>query len=279
MKIGVGITSWNRPNYLKRLLDSLEKNNSSEAEFHLFQDGSVCRFTGQAVAKDKDISESMLVFRKSLLPRKQIHWQIDNVGVGINEFEAMRYLSRVYRYYIFLEDDVVVSPNFITLMKRVLIQFENDKRIACISPSFRPYCKESEIEENIDKLIFSAGHFWAEACWGEKYKEIEKEHLPYYSIIETRPHHSRDEGKILALFENTGLPNPNGNTSQDAGRDWAIKRTSMRKARFVVNRATGIGDYGIYGTPEKLKATGDGHNPVYSSDNELAIKEFKLVEL
>ena len=54
MQIGVGIISWNRPEYLKELLASLEKNKQDDFEFHLFQDGSVCKFNTSE--KDRNIT-------------------------------------------------------------------------------------------------------------------------------------------------------------------------------------------------------------------------------
>ena len=152
MKIGVGIISWNRAQYLKQLVDSLENNNLSDCDFHLFQDGSRCKFTGNIVANPKDISNSIKVFYDSKLPNKKYHIREKNVSVAINQFEAMNFLSLHYDKFIFLENDVVVSPNFIVVMKKVLDQFENDKRVACISPSFRLYCKPNKIKENLDRL-------------------------------------------------------------------------------------------------------------------------------
>lgn len=273
-KIGVGIISWNRPHYLEKLLHSLEINDLSEVDFHLFQDGSICKFTGQEVAKVENISASIKAFSDSKLTNKHYHIRDNNVSVAINQFEAMQFLCENYSQFIFLEDDVIVSPNFIIIMKKLLKQFEKDKRVACISSGLSLLCEEDKIKENMDKLIFDKGHFWAECCWSEKWKIIEKEYMAYYNIVKDGPYKRRDDNAIKNLFESNGTAVLT--TSQDQGKDWAITKTGMRRARLIVNRATGIGDWGIHSNPEKLKESGDGHNKIYSFDEELEIKEFKL---
>jgi len=274
MKLGIGIISWNRPNYLKQLIESLEKNDLSDTYFHLFQDGPICKFTDKKVAKVEDILQSIKLFDDSRLPNREFHIQEKNVSIAINQFEAMQILCEKYRYFIFLENDVIVSPNFIIIMKKLLKQFEHDKRVACISPGLRLFCKDSGVKESLDKLIFKRGHFWAEGCWADKWKIIEKEYMAYYNIVKNGPYRGRDEGAIKNLFNSSNIKMLT--TSQDNGKDWAIMKTSKRRVRLVVNRATGIGDYGIHSTPAKLKSTGDGHNKIYTFNEELSIKRFKL---
>ena len=274
MKLGVGIISWNRPDYLKQSIKSLEKNDLSDTHFHLFQDGFVCKFTDKVVAEAEDISCSIKLFHDSKLPNKNYHIREKNVSVAINQFEAMQTLYKNYKYFIFIENDTIVSPHFILIMKRLLKQFEHDKRVACISPGLKLLCKEDKVKENLDRVIFKKGHFWAEGCWAEKWKIIEKEYMAYYNIVKDKPYRKRNEREIKQLFSNSGIKMLT--TSQDNGKDWAIIKTGMKRARLVVNRATGIGDYGIHSTPAKLKATRDGHNKIYAFDKELKIEKFRL---
>ena len=273
-KLGVGIISWNRPQYLKQLITSLEANDCSELDFHLFQDGAVCKFTNNQLTEPGKIVESIEVFYKSKLPNKHYHIRDKNVSIAINQFEAMRTLYENYSRFIFLENDVIVSPNFITIMKKLLEQYEKDKRVACISPNFRLFCKKEEVKQNIDKLTFFKGHFWAEACWSEKWKTIEKEYISYYNLVKDKPYNKRDGEAIKNLFNSSGIKMPA--TSQDSGKDWAITKTGMKRVRLVVNRATGIGDWGVHNTPEKLKRMSDGHNKIYDFEEELKIEKFRL---
>jgi len=276
-KIGVGIISWNRPQYLKELLKSLEANALDDLEFHLFQDGNICKFTGTERTKESLIMESVKLFEESKLPEKKLHKQEKNVSVAINQFEAMRFLMKNYEQFIFLENDIVVSKNFIGLMKRVLTQYEDDGQIACISPGFRRKCYEDDIDYFANKLMLADGHFWAEACWSKKWKMVEDEFMAYYNIVQHRPYNQRDDAQIKALYARSGIMK--SATSQDNGKDWAILKAGMRRARFIVNRATGIGDYGVHSTPAKMKKMGDGHNSIYKFEGELKLPSFEISTL
>jgi len=277
MKIGVGIVSWNRPQYLKELLSSLEKNELDDLDFHLFQDGHICKFTGVEKTKESLIKESVKLFEKSKLPNKKLHMQKKNVSVAINQFEAMRFLMTNYEQFIFLENDVVVSKNFFGLMKRILTQFEDDGQIACVSPGFRRKCYEEDTDYFANKLMLTDGHFWAEACWSKKWKLVEDEFMAYYNIVQHRPYNQRNDVAIKALFKRSGIKR--AATSQDNGKDWAILKSGMRRARFIVNRATGIGDHGIHSTPAKMKKMGDGHNSIYEFEDEVEFESFEISTL
>jgi len=276
-KIGVGIISWNRPQYLKELLKSLEANALDDLEFHLFQDGNICKFTGTERTKESLIMESVKLFEESKLPEKKLHKQEKNVSVAINQFEAMRFLMKNYEQFIFLENDIVVSKNFIGLMKRVLMQYEDDGQIACISPGFRRKCYKDDVDYFANKLMLADGHFWAEACWSKKWKMVEDEFMAYYNIVQHRPYNQRDDAQIKALYARSGIMK--SATSQDNGKDWAILKAGMRRARFIVNRATGIGDYGVHSTPAKMKKMGDGHNSIYKFEGELKLPSFEISTL
>ena len=120
MKLRIRIISFNRPDYLKQLIKSLEKNDFSDTCFHLFQDGFICKFTDKKVAKPKDIGDSIKIFYSSKFPNKNYHIRDKNVSVAINQFEAMQVLCKNYKYFIFIENDVIVSPYFVSIMKKLL---------------------------------------------------------------------------------------------------------------------------------------------------------------
>lgn len=67
-KIGIGLISFNRPNYFKQTLESLEKQeNLKNYDFHLFQDGQVNKFSGRIVTDRYLIDRSIRLFKVSKL--------------------------------------------------------------------------------------------------------------------------------------------------------------------------------------------------------------------
>jgi hypothetical protein len=275
-RIALGISCWNRPQYFQQLIKSLESNvlGLENIDSHLFIDGNACAFTNEKLTEQKLIDECIATWDKALLPHKQIHKRFLNIGTGIHQYEMMQFLTNVYEKIIFLEDDVVVSPNFVAIMKNLLNKYESDNSIFSISPSFKLMCKPNETEKYKNVMKFSEGHFWAEAIWSHKWKRILPKYLEYINIIYERPYRSRDSQRIKDLFIRGGRGMLA--TSQDNAKDWAISQTEMKRARLVVNRATGIGDEGIHSTKAKLAQSGDGHNQIYVFNDDPTI-DFVLI--
>ena len=289
MKIGVGITAWNRPQYFSQMVASLERNDTSDTEFHLFQDGVNCRYTGEPQCTEESVRDSLDVFKNSKLPKKFVHAWPDNVSIAINQYETMKFLRENYEYFIFMEDDIVLSKNFMPLMKVALEQFKDHAEVASISPGFRMLCSsDSESAKRyLDKMVFSEGHFWVEGCWSHKWERVEKEFMPYYKLITANPYRKKElvERQIKRLFLDGGRSMMH--VSQDQGKDWAIWRTGLKRLRMMINRATGIGDIGFHNTPSNVAAAeaglrhydgSDWHNLILSPKEELDIKEFKIYD-
>ena len=267
-KVGLCIVCWNRPKYFQQLITSLEANRISldRVDCHLFVDGNMCMFTNIKMTDDKLIEECIDIWNKALLPQKQLHKRFNNASVAIHQFEMMQYMTSIYDHVIFLEDDVVVSPNFVAIMKNVLRSYHNNKDVFSVSPGFKLLCDKKYLDESSNKMVFTEGHFWTEAIWSHKWKKIVPKMKEYINIVERKPYISRDSKRIIALFTAGGRTMPA--SSQDNAKDWAISRTKMRRVRLVVNRATSIGEKGIHSTKEKLLKSGEGHNKIPVFENE-----------
>lgn len=272
--IGIAVLAWNRPDYLRATLQALAKNNLDDTEIHLFLDGHICKFTGNEITDKTLVDGAEAVFKK-VFPDGTVHRRKHNVSIAINQYDAMRYMCDNYKSFLFTEDDVVVSPHWLDIVRVLRTQYANNSEVACISPSFRLYCDTGDKEKHEDKLIVTGGHFWNELIWSEKWREVTHWFDQYYQHTKDRPYKQRNHGAIHSLFREYDYDS--SVTSQDAGKDWAIKASGKKRLRLVVNRATGIGDYGYHSTPDKLKKFMDGHNDIWVSDSELKIKKFALL--
>lgn len=275
-KTALAIVCWNRPDYFSKLITSLESNldDLSDVDIHLFVDGDICAFTGERMTDKEPIYKNISIFQNALLPNKFLYTRTLNVSVAIHQFQMMQMLTPIYERIIFLEDDVVVSPNFVVLMLKALDQFNNDDRIFSVSPGFKLMCKPGEEELYRDALRFTEGHFWAEAIWSKRWRVILPRLQEYMDIVSTRAYRQRDNQKINALFSRYGRTM--SATSQDNAKDWAISVSGLKRARFMVNRATGIGEEGLHSTKEKLRKSGDGFNKIQVFDDDKKLK-FRII--
>jgi len=186
--LGVSVRAWNRPHYLKQTLASLAANDLTGVDIHLWQDGAICHITGKVLTSDERITASVAAFEESPLPRKTVHRQEANMGCGAMKAILMPWMAEHYERFICLQDDVIFSPHYIVLMRRLLDQFADDARVASISPGFRLLCPLEQWEEHLDALRFADAHIWAEAYWRAKWVKLWPWYMSYYRIIAPYPY-------------------------------------------------------------------------------------------
>lgn len=276
-QISVGIISFNRPDYLKRLVDSLKENDLTNTVFYLFQDGAVNKFNRERYAEDKDIERAMEVFDNAKLPgpSRAVFKQKDNVGIAINQFGAVEYLTNKTDYCIILECDQVVSPYYLRVMRVLAEQFLNNDFIFSVSSGHRKLCKEQDIEKNIDVVKLTRGHWWGELFRAKGWRKIRPYFMKYYNLIKHTAYLDRPREDILDLWEELGAGEFK-TTGQDAAKGVACHAAGMGRIRPMVNRAINIGEHGWNFTPGNDKTPEYLNQAPYIFKEDKKITEFKL---
>ena len=254
-KVGVGIISFDRPDYLRQLVASLEQQTHlEETYFHLFQDGSKNVFSGRECADQADIERCVNVFAEADLPRAFFHVREENAGIAINQFEAIEGMVAQYDYVLMLEDDVVLSPYYFRLMRVLFEQLEDQEDVFGFCLGFKKLCARHKTRENLDKIFKTCGHWWAEAFWADRWERVRPHFLEYYRLVQDKDYVMRPSQEIRELFRRKGWPSPV--TSQDAAKDMAIYSAGMERVRTVVNRAISVGKRGVHFTPAIFRKLG-----------------------
>jgi len=275
-KIGVGIVSFDRPDYLRRLTDSLAENDTSNTEFVLFQDGAVNKFSGNRYAEDDDIRTSVEVFNSSSLPNKEIVAQEYNVNIAYNHLIAHDTLTDNYEYCMVLETDQVVSPYFLRVMRILAGQYLDNDFIFSVSCGHRKLCSDSDIDKYIDRTKFVRGHWWAEMFTAQGYEKFRPAFMQYFKFTEGRDHKQRPHKEILNFFESVGAGGYR-TTCQDAGKDVACYMTGMGRIRPWINRGINIGEKGVNFGDDADKISRYINQKPYVFNSDATLKEFKLV--
>ena len=266
MTTGIGIIAWNRPKNLRRLLESVVKNDLRDLEFHLFQDGNVCRFRGVETTFQIAIQKSIATFQEFKLPRNTLHIRQENVSIAIHQYQALQFLSSNYDKFILIEEDTEISPYCLVLLTNALEWAKKKPEIASISPGFK------KLGEDPKKIKLCNGHAWIEAFWSDRARKVLKEYQPYYDMVKYDYYKNRKDAEIFKFFKDNGF---NGlASSQDNGRDYAVFKAGMTRARFVLNRATGTGLEGFHSVPEKAIKHGEFNTEIYISEEDKNLKEF-----
>ena len=120
--------AYNRPNHIKRTIDSVLKNKEArESDLFVFSDAP----------KREDDKLKVEQLRKYLYTVNQFHSvtiieREFNYGLGKNIIDGVTKIVQTYGKVIVLEDDLIVSPYFLEYMNEGLDIYENDDKVISI---------------------------------------------------------------------------------------------------------------------------------------------------
>lgn len=275
-KLGVGIMSFNRPNYLGKLVDSLCQNTHlKNTDFHLYQDGSIDRFTKKPITDNEKINKCVDLFDASSLPNKNKYIRKENVSIAINQFEAYEGLTSNYEYVLILEDDLILSPHYLRLIRVLIKQFENEDGVFSVSLNFRRCCEPADVSKRLDQVTNLKEHWWAECFSSKKWQLIRPHFLKYYELVKNVYYHERPREPILQLFREMNYPTHV--SSQDAAKEASVICCGLKRINTVVNRGIYIGEHGVHFRPEIFRKLNFHNQEPYIFPEDKDIKEFKLV--
>ena len=282
-KFGIGITTWRAVAYFKQCLDTLQRNDLADVDVHIYQDGELCQISGNRRTDPAAIAGNRAVFDGADIPHKFWHQHERNVGYYNNRFGMLDMLGSNYDGFLTLEDDVIVSAHCVHIIRRLINQFRGDPRVGLISPGMRRRCKPEDADNNWDAVLLNDGRtsrLCVTAMSAATWQAVKPNYQEYGGLIASVPYHQIGEAHIREAVKRWAIGK--GSDITEVSGDTALLRASLlvgRQRMFcVLNRSTNIGDSGLNCTPEILAQLGDGHQPIYENESELAIQEFRIVE-
>jgi hypothetical protein len=256
-KIALAIFSFNRPEYLEPVLKSIESNNNiSDIDFYFFQDGYINKFSKKIKTEKELIEKCILIWEKSKIPNKTLVKQEYNVGIGISQFEAkvLLFEEMGYEEVMLFEDDLILSKNYIRLLRILLDQFKYEKSVGIVMCHGSE--KRLESKDKAEKLyILRPGdiHMWGWAMWKDRWLKIKPDFLKYYKFIEKIDYKKRPTWEIINFYKKEGINL--GYSSQDGAIHYSIFKNGLLIINTQVNRGKYIGEKGEHMTPDIFKNT------------------------
>jgi len=272
--IGIGIVSFDRPQYLTQLLASLEVQvDMPTVEWHLFQDGAINKFSGREVGDRERVQEAIKAYLNARLPgEKFAHIRAANVGVGINQFEAYELMCRGYEQIVILEDDVVLSPYWARLLPILFAELENRPDVFGFTTGFRRWCKREEVEQWLPQVATGRPHWWMIGFVPARWERIKPHFMRYYDLIKESDYGQLPHSKVTALFRAVGWDSQA--SSQDGGKDMAIMLAGMHRVRLTVNRGVSIGREGVHFNPRLFERMDLGDQEPYAFESDRTREAF-----
>jgi len=273
-KLGLVLFSFNRPEYLDRVIKSIQRNYSlNNVDFYLFQDGPVNKYTGIRYADDREIKECINIAKNSKIP-----WQIEkyekNQGVGPIQYKAKKKLfdGLDYKYVLFLEDDIVLSRNYVRLIKLMLNQFEDCEGVGTVQCIGKKKLNLDNKKDRLRELCTGNYQLWAWATWKNRWKEMEPYFLDYYNLIKNMDYRYINIFKIKKFYLREGFK-PKV-PSQDQAIAYARYKAKMFGLNTVVNRIKYIGKEGTHQTKTNYLREGWNEVKLHEFNEDRYIESF-----
>lgn len=158
--------TYKRLHSLKRLIKSL-KNNSGfyNHELFVFSDGPKNK-------KDKKQTDKVRNYIKSIngFKKKKIVLREKNFGLALNITSGISEVLKKEKFAIFLEDDLVVSRNFLNYMNLNLSKYQNNRKVWHISG----FNFNVKINSKETQFFTRVANCWGWATWSNRWKNFKK---------------------------------------------------------------------------------------------------------
>ncbi|HEX3652896.1 MAG TPA: glycosyltransferase family A protein [Rhizomicrobium sp.] len=266
--VPVAILSFNRPHYLSQVLDSLlAQTNLRNRPVLLFQDSAVSPITGKRFARDEEIEACVTLFREKF-PAGTVVLAEHNLGIARNFLRAEErlFLDLDADAGYFFEDDMIVSPHYLTMMDQIYEFARKAERIAYFG-AYGALIKPLEEQRKQPRAVKRFTHNWGFGLMRRHWKDLREWLVPYYQLSEGRDYKERRTEEIADHYWKTGAP------LISADQDVMKQLGTCELGRVSINSfavfAKYIGAEGVHFDRERFETKGFSRTEMYPEPVEL----------
>ena len=157
----IGVFCYKRAGKLKTSMEALLQNpECSQMDVVFFCDGHKGEKDYQAVMETRAYIDSLTGFRK-----KYRHYRERNISTGPNFKQGITWLFENYDQFIVVEDDLVVTPNYISYLLQSLDFYRQEKSVFCITG----FCFPIEVKNySYDTIIHRRFCSYGWGSWSDR---------------------------------------------------------------------------------------------------------------
>lgn len=242
----IAILSFDRPAYLRTVLKSLGRQVSPDDHIFLFQDGGRNPFSGRQKADPAKIEACIKLFRH-YFPGGEVHLSSDNLGIAWNYERAERHVFETMdaQAGLFLEDDLLLSPNYLDVIDMLLNIAAIDSRIGYVSAYGDFWANRTDQAANLNRVM-AMHENWGAAMTRKSWIAERTFRLEYLKLVSDVDYSQRGHEKIRQFYNDRGWVT--NITSQDCAR-WisCLERGAVRMTTRACH-AKYIGEHGEHFT-------------------------------
>ncbi|UKT62403.1 glycosyltransferase [Pedobacter mucosus] len=179
-RIIIGVFCYNRAAKLKKCIEALLKNpECASMDIVFFSDGYKKESDKQAILEVRAYIDSITGF-KSVIK----HYRDRNFSTGPNFRTGLTFLSENYDEFIVVEDDLIVSPNYIKYLLDGLDFYRSDKSVFCITAYVFPIHAENY---KYDTIVYKRFCSYGWAGWGNRFPNLIWDEDELENLMNTSP--------------------------------------------------------------------------------------------
>jgi hypothetical protein len=181
---------YNRLELTKQTIKFLQKNKlSKESELFIYSDGAKNQDDLEQVKAVRSYIKTITGFKNITIIEREKNW-----GLASSIIDGVTQVINKYGRVIVLEDDLVVSNDFLEYMNEVLHFYANDNKIWSISG----YGPNLPCLKNYDKDVYLSvrGSSWGWATWQDRWQTIDWNTKEFYNL--------KKDKKLRKKFELAG---------------------------------------------------------------------------
>jgi len=167
----IAVIAFNRADTLRSTLSSLIANPlADQSDLYIFIDGPRVQREGEAekVEEVKKVASSVAGFKSVTIRSSE-----ENKGLAKSIIGAATELLDKYGRVILVEDDLYLSPSFLTYMNTMLTAYKDDERVMQVT-GYSTVIRHAK-RYHCDHYLTKRAHSWSWGTWKDRWETVDWE--------------------------------------------------------------------------------------------------------
>lgn len=193
---------YNRLEHTKETLKYLSQNAlSKDSELYIFSDGAKNERSQEQVEAVRELIDEFA--SKDYFKKVTVYKSDVNKGLAKSIISGVSQIINIYGRVIVIEDDVIVSDDFLDYMNRGLEFYENNKNVFCIGGFSCPMKYPDDYYYEVFAMERTSSYTWA--SWKDRWDIIDWDIKDYrhfkYNFFDRRSFNRCGDDRTLILDE------------------------------------------------------------------------------
>lgn len=176
----IGVFCYNRVSKLKRCIDALLTNpECAEMDIIFFSDGPKKKDDSTPIAEVRNYIDKLKGFKTVIK-----HYREENLSTGPNFRTGLTFLAENYEQFIIVEDDLIVSPNYIKFLLDALTFYKQDKSVFCVTAYVFPIKSK---DYKYDTIVYKRFCSYGWGGWGNRFDSVIWDENQLERLMNTSP--------------------------------------------------------------------------------------------